>query len=420
MAEAAVAAPAAGTAPGERLLLLDGNAAAAWGARLSRIEVLPAYPITPEYPLMEHLVRFIERGELDCRFIRVESDHSAMAAAVGAALVGARAFTGTASQGLAYMSEVVFQASGLRLPIVMAVVNRALHAPHSRFPDQGDAIAQEGSGWVQLFCENAQEVLDTVIQAFRIAEDPRVRLPVMVNFEGYTLSHTKEPVRVPDAEAVARFAPPRRQPALDLANPQAINAASPPDLYWGYKYNQHRALVDAAAVIDETSAAFGEAFGRDWGGCMEAYRCEEAEGLIVAMGSLASAARVAVDALRSAGRRAGLLKIRSFRPFPAEAVRRAVASSGARTLVCVDRNCVFGAGGAVAREVKQALWDGDLAGARVAGWIAGLGGQEIGWEEIADMVRRSWEGDARGASGPLWYGADGPGGVPAGVREVAR
>lgn len=410
----------------ERLLLLDGNAAAAWGARLSRIEVLPAYPITPEYPLMEHVVRFIERGELECRFIRVESDHSAMAAAVGAALVGARTFTGTASQGLAYMSEVVYQASGLRLPIVMAVVNRALHAPHSRFPDQGDAIAQEGSGWVQLFCENAQEIVDTVIQAFRIAEDPRVRLPVMVNYEGYTLSHTKEPVRVPDGEAAARFAPPRRHRALDMDRPRAINAASPADLYWGYKYNQHRAVSEAAAVIDETSAAFGEAFGRDWGGCLEPYRTEGAELLIVAMGSLASAARVAVDALRADGHRAGLLKVRAFRPFPAEPLWRAVAAAGARVVACVDRNCVFGAGGAVAREVKQALWDGGFAGrTRVASWIAGLGGQEIGWKELCQMSLRSLQLGERDPGGPLWFGVDDPGeagavaGAVAGARGVA-
>lgn len=383
--------------------LMDGNLAAAWGARLARAEVLPMYPITPAYPAMEHLTGFVERGELKARFIRVESDHSAMAACVGAALTGARTFTVTSSQGLAYMSEVLHQASGLRLPIVMAVVNRALHAPHSRWPDHGDAISQESSGWLQFFCETVQEVLDTTIQAFRIAQDERVQLPVMVNYEGYILSHAREPVHVPDQAEVDAFLPLIRRRHLDVDNPLAINAASNTEVYWGYKYNQHRAMGAAREVIREVDADFRRRFGREWGGLAEAYRTEGARTLVVTMGSMAASARVAVDRLRDAGRPAGLLKVRAFRPFPADEL--VAAAAGADLVVVIDRNIVYGAGGAVAREVKGALWGAGLR-PRIAGWIAGLGGQDVGVEGIERMVRASEAKDAAALREPLWYGLD--------------
>lgn len=385
----------------EELRLMDGNLAAAWGARLARVEVLPAYPITPEYPLMEGLIRFIEQGELAARFIRVESDHSAMAACVGASLTGARAFTGTSSQGLAYMSEVLFQASGLRLPIVMCVVNRALHAPHSRWPDHGDTIAQEGSGWLQLYCETAQEVLDTTIQAFRIAQDERVQLPVMVNYEGYIISHTKEPVRLPTQVEVDDFLPMVRRRHLDLENPLAINAAANPEIYWGFKHNQHQAMVGARAVIREVNADYAHRFGRSWGGLAERYRAEGARTLVVTMGSMAATARLSVDRLRTGGRSVGMLKVRALRPFPADELRE--AAGGAENIVVIDRNCVYGVGGALAREVKAELWESG-ARPRVAGWIAGLGGSDVGVDAMAEMITASETMDPAALQQPLWYG----------------
>ncbi|MCL4424626.1 MAG: pyruvate synthase, partial [Firmicutes bacterium] len=270
------------------LTLLNGNQAAAYAARLSRIDVFSGYPITPEAPLMHYLTAMMEQGEPRARFLRMESDHSAMAGAIGAALAGARAFSGTNSQGLAYMSELLFHASGLRLPIVLAVVNRAMSAPHSRFPEWSDALAQETTGWLQLYCENNQEVLDTIIQAYRVAEDERVHLPVMVNYEGYILSHTQEPVDLPDQAEVDAFLPKELKPILDVGYPVAVNTVTSPNIYTEYKFNQHRAMQAAAPVIEEVGRGFAAAFGRRWGGLAEAYRLEGAELALVTMGSLTS------------------------------------------------------------------------------------------------------------------------------------
>jgi pyruvate ferredoxin oxidoreductase alpha subunit len=214
-------------------VLISGSEAAALGAKLAIIEVLSYYPITPAFPAMERISKYIEDEELDCQFIRAESDHSALAAVLGATLAGARSYTVTNSQGLLYMSEVAYHAAGLRQPIVMGVANRALSAPHSRFPEQGDAVSQAGNGWIQLFSENNQDILDNTIQAFRIAEE--LRTPVMVNYEGYIQSHTIEEVAVPDQEKVTKFLPLKRIAALDVENPRSINTVTGPEFYTAYK-----------------------------------------------------------------------------------------------------------------------------------------------------------------------------------------
>lgn len=384
-------------------ILLNGNEAAALAAKLARVQIFPAYPITPAYPLMECLTRYISAGQLACTFIRVESDHSALAAGVGAALGGARTFTVTNSQGLALMSEVLYNASGLRLPIVMAVVNRALSAPHCRFADHGDSIAQEGSGWIQLYCENTQEILDTCIQAFRIAEDERVRLPVMVNYDGYILSHVKEGVEVPDQREIDSFLPFELSPILDTARPVAVNTATSHEFYTEYKYNQYRAMIAAGPVIEEVACLYGRAFGRDWGGLAEEYRTDGADLVLVAMGSLAGTARVAVDRMRTSGNRVGLLKIRSFRPFPVDAVR--ALAGRARTVVVLDRNAIPGVGGAVAREIRAAL-AGRAGAPAVVSVLAGLGGRDVIPSQIEDLtvnVRKALlQGEA--LPEPAWLG----------------
>ncbi len=365
------------------LCLLNGNEAAAEAVRLARVEVIPGYPITPESPLIEKVNQFIAGGRLDGTFIRVESDHSALAAAVGAALVGSRTFTGTNSQGLALMSEVVHHTAGLRLPVVMAVVNRALSAPHSRFPDHGDAIAQESAGWLQLYCENNQEVLDTIIQAFRIAEDERVRLPVMVNYEAYIQTHTSEPVHVPEQVVVDEFLPLRRRPVLDVDHPAAVNLPTDHQYYTEFKEQQHGAMLASAAVIREVALEFFHRFGRDWKGTTEQYRCEDAEFVMVTMGSMVSTAREAVDRMRAAGRRIGLLKVRSFRPFPEDEITAVAA--GRRGLVVIDRNLVYGVGGALAREVKAALY-GVASAPHIYAFVAGLGGRDVTVDDMEYMV----------------------------------
>ncbi|WP_258358799.1 transketolase C-terminal domain-containing protein [Moorella sulfitireducens] len=383
-------------------LLLNGNEAAAHAARLARVEVLASYPITPAAPVMEKITQFIAEGSMKCNFVRVESDHSAMAAALGAAMAGARSFLITNSQGLAYMSEVLYHTSGLRQPVVMAVVNRALAAPHSRFPEHGDVVAQETCGWVQLFCENNQEVLDSLIQAFRLGEDEGVRLPVMVNYEGYIQSHTRETVDVPEQEAIDNFLPLVRRPVLDVNNPLAVNTVTGPELYMDYKYHQDAALQHAGEVLEEVSGAYARITGRDWGGAVSGYRLEDADIVLVAMGSLVSTARLAVDDLRAAGEKAGLLKIRLFRPFPAAAVRESLQA--ARAIIALDKNIVYGAGGALARELRAGLYG--FPAAPVYSYILGLGGRDVGVEDLAGIYRQVSEqlGSGTAPAPYQWYG----------------
>jgi pyruvate ferredoxin oxidoreductase alpha subunit len=379
------------------LTLLTGSEAAAYAAKLARIEVLSYYPITPAFPAMERISKFIEDGEMNTRFVRVECDHSALAAALGAALAGSRTFTVTNSQGLLYMTEVVYHTAGLRQPVVMAVANRALSAPHSRFPEHGDAISQDASGWIQLFCENNQEVLDTTVQAFKVAE--ACRLPVMVNYEGYIQSHTQEEVSVPDQAKVDVFLPFKRVATLDILNPQGVNTVSSPEFYMDYKYQQNEAITQAITVIPQVAGEFGRVFGRDWQGLLEAYRLEGAEQVIVTMGSAVSDARSVVDALRAEGQKVGLIKMRSFRPFPAAALRELLAA--VKLVTVIDKSVIFGAGGALAGELKAALYG--FRDIPVKSYIAGLGGRDVGPQEIRHMVELSRTGNGPSA-GSEWYG----------------
>lgn len=363
--------------------LLTGSEAAALGAKLARIEVLAYYPITPAFPAMERLSKFIEDGELRARFVRVECDHSALAAALGASLVGSRTFTVTNSQGLLYMTEVAYHVAGLRQPIVMAVVNRALSAPHSRFPEQGDAISQGASGWIQLFCENNQEVLDNTLQAFKIAE--KCHLPVMVNYEGYIQSHTLEEVTIPEQEKVDPFLPLVRMATLNVENPQAVNTVASPEFYQDYKYRQNEGMDLALQVIDQVAAEYAQGFGRNWSGLIETYRMDEAEQAIVAMGSMISEARVVVDALREQGKKVGLVKVRAWRPFPFQKLRDVL--KGVSLVTVLDKNIVFGLGGALATEVKSALYGFNAT--RINSYVLGLGGRDTRAEELTQVVNLS-------------------------------
>ena len=367
------------------LSLMTGSEAAAYGAMLARIEVLAYYPITPAFPAMERLSKFIEDGEMNTRFLRVEGDHSALAAALGASLAGSRAFTVTNSQGLLYMTEVMYHTAGLRQPVVMAVANRALSAPHSRFPEQGDAISQDASGWIQLFCENNQEVLDTILQAFKVGET--CRLPVMVNYEGYIQSHTQEEVDIPQQTRVDAFLPFKRVAALDINNPQGINTVTSPDFYMDYKYHQNDAMSQALEAINTVAGEFGREFGRDWAGVIEGYRMDDAEHALVTMGSTVSDGRIVIDALRAEGKKAGLIKIRSFRPFPAAALRAMLKN--VKLVTVLDKNIIFGSGGALGNETKAALY-GNLSVA-VKNYIVGLGGRDFRPEEIRQVLVLSEE-----------------------------
>lgn len=378
-------------------VLMTGSEAAALGAKLSGIEVLSYYPITPAFPAMERISKYIDDGELNCKFVRVESDHSALAAVLGASLAGARSYTVTNSQGLLYMTEVCYHVAGLRQPVVMGVANRALSAPHSRFPEHGDAVSQGASGWIQLFAENNQNALDDTIQAFRIAEE--LRTPVMVNYEGYIQSHTAEEVEVPDAAKVKQFLPLNRMPAMDINNPMGVNTVTSPDFYMDYKFRQNEAMEKALTFIPQVAAQYNKEFGRDTYGLYEAYKTEDAEHVIVAMGSIVSTARQLVDALRKDGKKVGLVKLRVWRPFPGEALLALL--QGVKYITVLDKNIVFGAGGAVAIDLKTAFYG--KSDARINGYVIGLGGAKCGQAEIKqalDLTESQTEQQYR----PVWIG----------------
>jgi len=352
--------------------VIIGNHAVSYGVQLARVQVIAAYPITPQTQVVEMLSELCADGRLKAKFITVESEHSAMAATIGAASAGARAFTATSSHGLALMHEMLHWAAGARLPIVMAEVNRALGPGWSIWTDQNDSLAQRDTGWMQIYCESNQEVLDSVIQGYKIAET--VLLPLMIVLDAFVLSHTSEPVDIPDSAAVDRFLPPRKaQYKLDIHEPHAFSGLTTPAHYMEMRYKMQQAMEQAFAVIEEVDREFQGAFGRSYG-LLEEYRMEDAEVVLVTSGTITSTAREVVDRLREDGQRIGLLKMRLFRPFPIEQVRKAL--SRARKIAVIDRNISFGQGGIFAQEIRSALYG---AGIRTPlfNFIAGLGGRDV-------------------------------------------
>lgn len=357
-------------------ILLDGNSAAAEAMRMARVQVVSAYPITPQSPIAEKLAEYVATGKLNARYVRVESEHTAMSVAIGAQLTGVRACTATSSVGLALMHEMLGVASGCRVPIVMAVVNRSLVSPWSLWCDHQDSMAERDSGWVQLYVEDPQEVLDTLLMAYRLAEDPRVLLPVMVCLDGFFLSHTPAVVIVTDQEAVDAFLPPYR-PAnlyLDPDDPMFINDLTPSSDFTEMRYQQKVAFEQTLQVLPEIQDEFARVFGRRYS-VIEAYRCEDAEAVLVTLGSMSGTAKYVVNELRKRGQRVGVLKITCFRPFPADLVRQVLAH--VPVVGVIDRSAGLGAeGGPVWTEISAAL--GALSNApQVAGFIGGLGGRDL-------------------------------------------
>jgi pyruvate/2-oxoacid:ferredoxin oxidoreductase alpha subunit len=361
--------------------LLTGNHAVAWGARLARPKVVPVYPITPQTPVLELLTEFHAAGELDAEFLTPESEHSVMAACIPASLAGARVFTATASQGLMLMHELLHYASGARAPIVMANVNRTVASPWAFWPDQTDSLAQRDTGWVQLYVESAQEALDTVIQAFRIAE--LMSLPVMLNLDAFYVSHALEPVRVPREALVDAYLP-AYAPAhfLDPERGESWGNVVTQDMYCRHRRSLGAAMDCVPAAALQADREWQERTGRSWG-ILERYRCEGAELVIATLGSMCGTAREAVDELRAAGIPAGLLKVRLFRPLPAEALRAALA--GVRDVLVLDRNFSPGAGGVLHQELRAALF-GMKNAPGVHGYLAGVGGVNVPVAKIKELA----------------------------------
>lgn len=369
----------------------NGNEAVAQAVRLARVEVVAAYPITPQSTIVEEIAAQIARGQLDAEYIRVESEHAALAACYGAAVTGTRVFTATSSQGLAYMFEMLHYVSGCRIPMVMAVANRGLAAPWTIWADHQDSISCRDTGWVQLYVETAQEALDTCLQAYKIAEDPEVLTPVMLCLDGYVLSHTEEIVEVPDQEEVDKFLPSYKPDlVVDPGRPVVFGVGAGPDLYTIFKQAQQAAMERAKEVIKRVDAEFYALFGRQYGGMVDPYRCQDAEVILVTLGATSGTAREVVDRLRQEGEKVGVLRLRALRPFPAEEVRQIV--KGARAVAVLDRNCSFGYEGAVCTEIKAALLELEHPPA-VAGFILGLGGQDIRQTDIEGIFRCCLEGN---------------------------
>ena len=354
--------------------VLMGNHAASWAVRLSRVKMISAYPITPQTHIVEELSEMCGDGSLDAKFLKVESEHSAMAACIAASSAGVRVFTASSSNGLALMHELLHWASGARLPVVMVNVNRALAPGWNIWADQGDSLSQRDTGWIQLYVEDNQEVLDTVLQAYRIAE--KLLLPVMVCYDAFFLSHTYEPVDIPDADQVDGWLPEHaRDPKLilDPENPVALNSLVMPEDYMEIRYKLQQAHEKAKVYVNEVGASFGKTFGRSYG-AVEAVDCEDADLVMVTSSSTTSPARIVVRELQEKGVKIGLLKIRMFRPFPTEDACKALR--GVKKAVVIDRNISFGKCGIFADELRGAMADkADMP--TVYGYVTGLGGRDI-------------------------------------------
>jgi len=351
--------------------------------KMANVDVVAAYPITPQTHIVEHLAQLVADGELDADFIPVESEHSAMSACLGSSAVGARTFTATAGQGLELMHEVLYVASSMRLPIIMTVANRALSAPLSVWGDHSDAMAVRDTGWIQIFTENGQEVADNVLCAFRIGEDRRVLLPVMVHLDGFHLSHVIEPILFPEQSKVNKFLPPNQYPLpLDPEKPVAMGDFAPPIIYMETKWAQEVNLRNAKEIIIECWKDFGDIFGRHYSP-VECYKCEGAKTLLLTMGSFSETAMTTIDKMRGDGKEVGLVKLRLWRPFPFDEIREAV--KGAEVLVVLDRALSFGGpAGPVCSEIKSAFYN-EAKKPKIVSFVAGLGGRDItvaGFEEI--------------------------------------
>lgn len=363
--------------------ITEGSHAVAEAVRLSRPQVVSAYPITPQTHIVEALADFVANGTLDAEYLTVDSELSALSACVGASAAGSRTYSATTSQGLMLMAEVVFNAAGMRLPIVMSIANRALGAPLSIWNDMQDSISMRDSGWLQFYAEDNQEATDLHFLAYKVAEDATIQLPAFVCFDGFILSHTYEPIDMLTQEQVDLYLP-AFNPAekLDAKDPVSFGMYATPDYYMEFRYEMDQAQKRAKDVIAKYGREFGTLFGRDYSALVEGYQLDDAETAIIAMGSICGTVKDAIDEMRAAGKKVGLLKIRVFRPFPSEEIRKAL--SHVKRIAVLDKNVSLGArGGATAIEVRDAMYGSTIP---VKGYVLGLGGRDIRKKDIKEIV----------------------------------
>ena len=364
--------------------IMTGNEAVAVGVKLSRVRFISAYPITPQTTIVEKLAQMVADRELNSRYVEVESEHSAMASVMASELTGIRSYTATSSHGLLYMHEMLHWVAGQRLPVVMSVVNRAIGPPWNIWSDQSDTMSQKDTGWMQVYCESNQEALDTIIMGYKIAENSDILLPLMSMEDAFVLSHTTEPVNIPEQKVVDDFLP-----ELDLSfridtdRPMGYGSYSPPDgPFMELKKDMHDSMEKSRKVIRKVTEEFAEATGRDYSGLVEEYLMDDAEYALIASGSLASTGKYVVQKMREKGLKVGLLRIRFFRPFPGEEIRKAV--KGLKGVGVIDRSLAFGEKGNTYLEVA-----GSLYGKRdtpLYGFVAGLGGRDVKIEDFEEMI----------------------------------
>ncbi|MGB9712948.1 MAG: transketolase C-terminal domain-containing protein [Dissulfurimicrobium sp.] len=366
---------------------IEVSIAVAEAVRLADVDVVPAYPITPQTHIVEHLSEFVANGELDAEFIPVESEHTAMSCCCGSSAAGARTFTSSSSQGLSLMSEILYHPGPMRLPIVMVVANRALAAPISIWNDHQDIMVQRDIGWIQTFAENGQDAFDLTLHAFRVAEDRRVSLPMIVNIDGFTLSHVIEPIEILSKEEVGRFLPPfKPRFRLDTKKPISIGPVGVPEVYTEAKVAHNEALKASKRVIVQAWKEFANLFGRQYNP-VETYRSEDAEVILVTMGSISETAMTAVDAMRDAGQKVGLVRIRLWRPFPGPEFKKAIGKAG--VLAVIDRCLPPGAVcGPVGAELRSLFYK--VPGApKIFSFVAGLGGRDVTVDRFKEIVEKA-------------------------------
>ncbi|WP_370571647.1 pyruvate synthase subunit PorA [Methanomethylovorans sp.] len=375
----------------EKMVVVEGSYAVAHAVKVCRPNVISAYPITPQTHIVEDLSQFIADGEIpNCEYINVESEFSALSALVGSSAVGARSYSATTSQGLELMHEVLFNVSGMRMPIVMTVANRAVSAPINIWNDHQDAISQRDTGWIQLYGENIQEVSDMTAQAFKIAEDKDVLMPAMVCMDGFILSHVYEPLVLLEQELTDEYLPSYKPlNVLDPKKPLSFGAFADPNYYTEFRYMQQKAMENALKKIEDAANEFYDVFGRYYGGLIDEYQTEDADIIFMAMGSIVGTIKDTIDKLRQRGLKVGLLKVRAFRPFPAEAIRKVIMD--AKVVVVLDKNISLGLNeGALFTETKSCLYNTKNR-VPVVGYMIGHGGRDIRMSTIEKIISEAQE-----------------------------
>ena len=381
------------------VMIDTGNYIAAKAAVMARPEVVAAYPITPQTTLVEGIANYVKSGEFKGEYICVESEHSAMAALIGASSVGVRTFTGTSSHGLLLMHEMLHWAALARLPIVMCNINRVVGPGWNIWADENDSISQRDTGWIQFYCSSNQEIFDTVIQAFKLAENENISLPVMISYNAFILSHTSMPVYVPEQKEIDDFLP-KRKPKwkLDVNNPITFGNIILPAEYEKVRKDMQKSQEYAKKLIPEISKDWNERFGKYHGDLLELYKCEDADYILLSMGAIGAESKVAIDNLQKNGLKVGLARVRTFRPTPKEEILKL---SKQADLIVIDRNISLGSEGALFSEVKASLYG--KSDVKVYGYIAGLGGKDVTFDDIEKMCKKAVNGKAKDLE---WYGLE--------------